>query len=150
LRTTARTKNRHKKLGSAVARPYLGEERLLVAAERVVVEAEGVVGAAQRVVVALQLLGLPARAPVLEPHGDLAGLQAEVARQPLLVLRIQPGVLLEAPLQRAHLLPVQPALLLPCAAAVHRGVLVQILFHPHATKIIFFKNKHHITSDQTS
>jgi hypothetical protein len=129
LRTTARTKNRHKKLGSAVARPYLGEERLLVAAERVVVEAEGVVGAAQRVVVALQLLGLPARAAVLEPHGDLARLQAEVARQTRLALGLQLVLHLEAALQGAHLLRAQPPLLLP---PVRRHLLLRVRLRLHA------------------
>jgi hypothetical protein len=112
-----------------------------------VVGAERVVGVAQRGVVALELLGLPPRAAVLEPDGNLARLQAEVQRQPRLPLRLQLVLRLEAPLQRAHLIRAQPPLLLPApasAAAAQHHVLVGLL-HPDATKAVIFPNKPHIS-----
>lgn len=57
------------------------EERVLLLLEGLVAAEERVVVVAQRRVLALQLLGLPARALVLEPDGDLARLQAELPRQ---------------------------------------------------------------------
>ncbi|WVZ94665.1 hypothetical protein U9M48_040530 [Paspalum notatum var. saurae] len=62
---------------------------LLLGVELLDVHEEGVQLPAQRVVVLLQLLGLPPRPPVLEPHGHLARLQAERARQLRLALRLQ-------------------------------------------------------------
>jgi hypothetical protein len=97
-------------------------ERLVAAEERVVVVAE-------RRVLALELLGLPARALVLEPDGDLARLQAELPRQLQLLARLQLGLCREHGLERLDLLLaeallvlVQPAAALaalPSAAAAH-------------------------------
>jgi|UniRef100_A0A804LF18 hypothetical protein len=116
---------------------YLGGEGVLVAAERVAVGAEGVVARAQRREVALERLGLPAGAAVLEPDGDLARLQREVARDAGLAVRVQLVVRLEAALQRAHLLQRQAPLLLPeparrprrAPAAQARAQLVLVLVH---------------------
>ena len=67
------------------------------------VRAEGVEGGLEAVEVALELLGLPPGAAVLEPDGHLARLQAQLARQLRLALRLQLVLLLEAPLQQMHL-----------------------------------------------
>ena len=82
---------------------------------------------AERGEVALDLLGLPARAAVLEPDGDLARVEAEVARDPGLALRVQLVVHLEAPLQRSHLIRRQTPLLLPEAAAGTCELLIVVL-----------------------
>ena len=67
------------------------------------VGAEGVEGGLEAVEVALELLGLPAGAAVLEPDGHLARLQPQLAGQLRLALRLQLVLLLEAPLQQMHL-----------------------------------------------
>jgi hypothetical protein len=85
------------------------------------------VARAQRRQVAVEGLGLPARAAVLEPDGDLARVQREVARDAGLAVRVQPVVRLEAALQRAHLLRRQAPLLLPQPAAAAAAQLVGLV-----------------------
>jgi NAD-dependent oxidoreductase involved in siderophore biosynthesis len=59
---------------------YLSGEGVLITSERVTVVVESAVVGAQGGEVALQLLGLRVGEAVLEPDGDLARLQAKVAR----------------------------------------------------------------------
>jgi hypothetical protein len=77
-----------------------------------VVSGERVVGSLEAVIVGLELLCLPTRAAVLEPHGHLAGRHPQAASQLGLALRLQLVLFLEAPLQQLHLLRRQTALLL--------------------------------------
>lgn len=74
--------------------------------------AERVVAGLEGRVIALELLGLPAGAAVLEPDGDLAGLQAELLGEAGFPLRLQLVLHLEILLESAHLLRAQPPLLL--------------------------------------
>jgi hypothetical protein len=97
--------------------PDLLEERALLVLEGLVAAEERVVVVAQRRVLALQLLGLPARALVLEPDGDLARLQAELPRQLQLLARLQLGLRREHGLQRLGLLVAEPLLVLVERAA---------------------------------
>jgi hypothetical protein len=107
---------------------YLGSEGVLVTSELVALTAERVVAGAEGVAVALHLLGLPARAAVLEPDGHLARVEAQVARHAGLALRVQLVVRLEAPLQRAHLIRRQtPLLLAQTTAPDDELVLVALL-----------------------
>jgi hypothetical protein len=96
---------------------YLGSEGVLVTSEIVALMAERVVAGAEGVEVALHLLGLTARAAVLEPNSHLARVEAQVASDAGLALRVQLVVRLEAPLQRAHLIRRQAPLLLPQTTA---------------------------------
>lgn len=89
----------------------LGEERLVVAVEGVEIAAEGVVGSLEGRVVALELLGLPPSAAVLEPDGDLARVQAELVGQPSLALGLKFVLLLEVFVQSSHLIFAQSPLL---------------------------------------
>jgi hypothetical protein len=88
-----------------------------------VVGRERVIGGLEAVKVGLELLGLPPRAAVLEPHGDLAGSHPQAPRQLGLALRLQLVFLLEAPLQHLHLLRGQAPLLL------RRLLIVVLLLH---------------------
>jgi hypothetical protein len=83
-----------------------------------VVRSESVEGGLEAVEVALELLGLPPGAAVLEPDGHLARLQAQLARQLRLALRLQLVLLLEAPLQQKHLHVRAPC---PCTRQARSG-----------------------------
>ena len=96
---------------------------MVVLEEDVVVCAESVEGGLEAVEVALELLGLPPGAAVLEPDGHLLGVEAQLGGQLHLAGRLQLALLPEAELQEPRLLVAQPpllGLLVPGLAAIRR------------------------------
>ena len=91
---------------------YLGFESVFLAEGGFEVGFELEVAGVEHFVVALELFSFPAGAAVLEPDGDLAGLQAELLGQLHFALGLQLVLHLEVALQRAHLVEGEAALLL--------------------------------------
>ena len=87
---------------------YLLEEELLLLVERVEAGEQCVVVGSKGAVLPVELLRLPPRPLVLEPYAHLAGLQAELPRQLLLLSGLQLRLRLERGLQRSDLLLAEP------------------------------------------
>ena len=79
--------------------------------EVAVLEDDGVVGGAELGELLLHELALVAGAAVLEPDGDLLGVEAQLRGELHLARRLQLPLLLEAHLQKPRLLVAQPPLL---------------------------------------
>lgn len=114
---------------------YLGFEGVFLSEGGFEVRFEFEVAGVQHFVVALELFGFPAGAAVLEPHGHLAGLQAELLGKLHFALGLQLVLHLEVALQGAHLVEREPALFLHRVREVGVGVAIVVrLLHRSAVE----------------